>query len=417
MSLINEQKTRYNVFGDELNHSEFESDGSLHFVGDARPVKLYPIHSMLCEPSHHNPLCIASLAESGGIITSGLDTAVDNSRRIEVIGIDGGYHVKGRLKAAYSQEDTTHESCLVKIRLNTTNATWEQAGEWRLILDVLSGPITGKFTCFMPAFSIMEYDTLEGYVTKEGALYLIRTLSGFDKSLSGPSAASENFSNDESADSNVVIEVVDTTGFYEGNQVFVSDSQNSEWTRIKTIVVNESITVEALSNLYTTENGAKLEILDYIRTPAMVPTQRGLLKKYIFRAGINSGIVFQFAIPQEIDPTSDLVVTLQYLSSEANPSLLIIKRRAQYIIKALGEDIPDSIQHGTLVDSDMTPPATVGNTISTMCVIPAAIHAGKHILAVKMNRLGADSGDTYTGDIKLVAFIIEATTMQLGYEA
>ena len=410
---LNRPKVR---FGDKENYSIFESDGKLHFVGNARPVKFYPIHSTLCEPSHHNPFCLTSLTVADGITTDGLDTASDNSRRIEVIGIDGGYHVKGRLKVAYTQEDTAGESCLVKIRLNTTNATWEQASEWRLILDILSGPITGKFTCFMPAFSIMEYDVIEGYVTKEGAVYLVRTPSGFDKSLSGPSAASENFSNNESAGSNVVIEVADTTGFYEGNQIFVSDSQNSEWTRIKTIVTNTSITVKTLLNSYTIENSAKLEIFDYTRTPAITPTQRGLLKKYVFRAGYNSGIVFQFAIPQEIAPASDLLIILQYFASEANPSLLVVKRRTQYILKALGDDIPDSIQYGTLADSDMVPPAIVGNTISTMCVIPAATHAGKHIFAAKMTRLGADSGDTYNGDIKLIAFVIAATTRQLGYE-
>ena len=52
---LNRPKVR---FGDKENYSIFESDGKLHFVGNARPVKFYPIHSTLCEPSHHNPFCL-----------------------------------------------------------------------------------------------------------------------------------------------------------------------------------------------------------------------------------------------------------------------------------------------------------------------------------------------------------------------
>ena len=79
----------------------------------------------------------------------------------------------------------------IKIKLNTTNAVWEQSGEWKIILDILSGDITGDFTIYMPPFSIMEYDTLEVYVTVNGATYAEITSRGFDVSVAGPSAAEE----------------------------------------------------------------------------------------------------------------------------------------------------------------------------------------------------------------------------------
>lgn len=390
----------------------------LHFEGDARPVKFHIIDSRRCEPACHNPLALTSLAETNGITTDGLDTGASNTRRIKVIGVNGGVHVKGILKATYAREDTTNESIIIKIKLSTTNNTWTQAGEWRVTLDIATGPyLTGKFTCFMPAFSLMEYSFIEGYVTREGSTYLCLIHSGFDCSLAGPSAATENFSNNESAGSDVVIEVADTTGFYEGNKAFVSDSENSEWVRIKTIDAGVSITVHDLLNSYTTANGAKIELFDFTRTAYTYPAQRGILKSYVFKSNINSGVVFQYAIPQEIDPDSDIDITLQYLSTEANPSSHITKWRVQYLVYGLGEDIPDSMQYGTLVDVDVTPPATLGNTIASLCTIPSAVHSGKHIFGVKINRLGALAGDTHTGDIRLIAFIIPVVTKQLGYEA
>lgn len=390
----------------------------VHFESDARPVKFSIIDSRRCEPACHNPLALTSLAETNGITTDGLDTGASNTRRIKVIGANGGIHVKGILKATYTREDTTNESIIIKIKLSTTNTTWTQAGEWRLILDIATGPyITGKFTCFMPAFSLMEYSFLEGYVTREGATYLCLIHGGFDCSLAGPSVATENFSNDESAGPDVVIDVVSTAGFYEGNKAFISDNENSEWVRIKTIVTDESITVYDLLNSYTTANGAKIELFDFTRTAYTYPAQRGILKSYVFKAGINSGVVFQYAVPQEIDPDSDIGITFQYLGTTTNPSSHITKWRVQYIVYGLGEDIPDSMQYGTLVDTDVTPPATLGNALTSICTIPSAVHSGKHILGVKINRLGALAGDTYAGDIRLVAFIIPVVTKQLGYEA
>ena len=248
-------------FGDDTNYTEFASDGKIRFHGSAQPVRFNIADSLMCDSTHHRMLKITELAAVDGITTSGLDTATGASRRVEVIGVDGGVQVKGRIKGAYAVGDTTHDSQRIKIKLNTTNATWEQAGEWRIILEIVSGCITGTFTVFMPAFSIMEYSQQEVFVTCDGTTYYTATARGFETSLAGPSAATEDFSNNESAGSDVVVEVVSTAGFYEGNEIFVSDSVSSEWAHIKSIDAGVSITITELTNSYTTANGAKFVIM------------------------------------------------------------------------------------------------------------------------------------------------------------
>ena len=50
-------------------------------------------------------------------------------------------------------------------------------------------------------------------------------------------------------------------------------------------------------------------------------------------------------------------------------------------------------------------------------VITAADHQGKNLLAMEVVRLGADAGDTYTGDLKLAANIGSMPWQSLGYES
>ena len=403
-------------FGDDSNYSEFLSDGKQHFTGDARPAKIIAITGAQLLPSHHNPIHITSLAALNGILTSGLDTATGATRRIEVQGIDGGVYVKGRVKATYIQGDTSNASKIIKIKLNTTNATWEQSGEWRIILDITSGCVVGNFTIFMPPFSLMEYSDYSIYVTCDGATYLENDQMGFSRSLSGSSAVTENFLNDESAGSNVVVEVADTTGFYEGNLVFVSDSENSEWARIKTIIGNTSITIYTLENSYTTVNGAKFDIINYTQTAETLPTQRGMLKLKHFKTGVNSGIELQWGIPHDIDITEDIGIVIQYAGTTTNVGGDVVKCRLQWKLTQLLSSIEENVQYGTLVYSDCTPPATLVNTIATLATISGTDHSGKHVLSFEIMRVGSDAGDTYSGDIKVIGIAMTYTQNKLGYE-
>ncbi len=404
------------TFGDSENYSKFESDGKLHFYGDARPVKVVAITGAQLLPSHHNPLSLTSLAAANGILTSGLDTATGSSRRIEVLGIDGGVYTKGRIKASYTQGDTSNCSPIIKIKLNTTNATWEQSGEWRIVLNITSGCYVGNFTIFMPAFSMMEYSDHVVYVARDGSTYFEIDQMGFSRSLAGANAATESFSNDEVAGSSVVVEVANTTGFYEGNEVFISDSVSSEWAQIKTIVTNTSITVDTLLNSYTTANGAKFDILDFTQTAETLPTQRGLLKLKHFKTGVNSGIEFQWAVPHDIDNDEALKVLIQYAGTTTNVGEAVTKWRLQWKLTQMFTSIEESFQYANLEYSDITPPSTLFNTVGTLVEIPGEDHAGKHVLSAQIVRIGLDAGDTYSGDIKVVGVAIQYTANKLGYE-
>lgn len=405
--------------GDQDNYSHFIESGKLHFKGDARPIIVDCVTGSQLMASHQNPLRLTSLAASAGIATDGLTTAPDATRGIEVIGINGGIQTKGLLTDAYARHDTTEESTVVKIRLSTmygTN-TWSQASEWRLILDIASGDgITGKFTVIMPKFSLLHYSTLELYLTSDGATYYNQNQMGFDYSMSGTSVATEDFLNDEVAGSDVLIEVTSTSGFYEGNEVFVSDSENSEWCRIKTIVSNTSITVHELTNSYTTANGAKFDQIDYTRTAETVPVQRGLYKMKQFDTGINSGIEFQYAIPHDIDNDETLDIMIQYVGTDANAGADVSKWRAQWGIKKMFTPIDESIQYSNLVYTDVTPPSTTVNSVVYLAQIAAADHAGKHLFSAQLVRLGADAGDTYSGDIRVIGIAMAYTADRLGYE-
>lgn len=403
-------------FGDETNYSYFEADGKLHFVGTARPVIFEVLDSSKVKASHHNLLGITSLTAVAGMIAEELDENTGASRRIEVLSVGSGVHAKGRLSNTYTQVNTTDEGTCTQITLSTTNTAWAQAGEWRLILEITSGTLTGTFTIIMPPFTLLAYGRLEVYVTSEGAVYFMKSQVGYYASLSGPIAASEILLNDEVAGPDIGIEVADTAGFYAGHLVFISDSENEEWARIKAISLNASITVDALTNSYTVANGAKLDIFDYTRTPILTPITRGMFHCYVFKAGENAGLHCQFAIPQSADLSNDISLVLQYLPSEDNIGGAKIKWHVQYRLTKLGEDISESIQYGTRIVTLITPPASKATSVNLIGVIPAAECVGRYGVALRLTRLGRDAEDTYTGDIKFVAAVVGITHKQLGYE-
>lgn len=411
------------ICGNDENYSQFDEDtGRLKFSGDARPYKFYSFSSEDVKPYHHAPLTFQSLAATGGITTDGLTTSTDASRHIEVFGINDGIHTKGILNSAYDQKDTAHLSDFIKIRLTTMHGlvTWDQTTPWRLILDIADGDIEGKFTIFMPAFSLLEYSIMELYVTIDGATYITRSGSDLGDSMCGSEAATELMVNNESSGSDIIIQVASTTGFYEGNEVHISDSESGEVSRIKNIVSNTSITVDTLINSYTTINGAKLDIIDYTRTLRMTPQQRGLIKLGVFKPNINSGITFQFGLPWERDENEDIEIILNYIGSEGNSGADTTKWRVQYHLAAPGDTMPDgSIQYGSLAYSDIIPyvaPVPVAY-LGDLHSIPPSEHAAHPMLSIEVIRNGTDSGDTYGGDIRLIAVVLKIKENKMGYVA
>jgi len=67
-------------------------------------------------------------------------------------------------------------------------------------------------------------------------------------------------SNNESAGSDVVIEITDTTGFEVDDELKVEDDNDAETAVITAVVANTSITVDTLTNSYTTAANAKVTV-------------------------------------------------------------------------------------------------------------------------------------------------------------
>ena len=70
----------------------------------------------------------------------------------------------------------------------------------------------------------------------------------------------QDLQNNESAGSSVVVEIADTTGFEVDNEVKVEDDNASENAVITAVVANTSITVDSLSNSYTTAANATVTV-------------------------------------------------------------------------------------------------------------------------------------------------------------
>ena len=71
---------------------------------------------------------------------------------------------------------------------------------------------------------------------------------------------SQDLQNNEAAGSNVVIEIADTSGFEVGDEVQIQDDNSAETALISAVVTNTSITVQTLTNSYTTAAGATVKV-------------------------------------------------------------------------------------------------------------------------------------------------------------
>jgi hypothetical protein len=399
-------------FGDGINYSYFEADGKLHFVGDARPVVFKPLDSSMFSSTHHNPLTITRL---DGMTAIG--PTVSNNDRIQVTGINGGLNVKGRLKGtSFTQGDITAEGFIIKIAVTTVAvAGWSYSSQWRLELDINIGSVSGLFTVFLPPFNLEKYDLLEGYICDDGSVYFGYIGEHFLTWAAGSEFSTEVVTNVPSP-TNLTCLVASTAGLYVGNKVDIADDSNLEVTRIASIDSNVSVTVVSLTNTY--DNGTvNLTLINCVRSPIYRPIQRGLFKTFIFKSGVNAGVVSQFAIPHTIDPSEDIEIMFQCLPTEDNSLNKTVRLRIKYTLAGLEEDIPESMQYGEFLYSTCTPPATKQMTIHAIGAIPAASHAGKHALSFQLARLGSDVLDTYEGNVRLVAVVLVYRDKQLGYEA
>lgn len=392
--------------------------GYLIFEGEERYVDMKAFTSFDVCPTHHAPLEITALADPG-YISSTLTDAPDANRYLRIRAINGGLLVKGLQKNVYVQGDTTSVGGVIKIVISTKNASWTQATAWTLIIDITTGSVTGQFTIYCPPFNLGAYEEIRFFVTDDGATYYSRERCGFNDFMCGSVAAEEMTTNNLTAGVNVVCNVVSTTGFYVGSKVFVSDSENSEWGRIKSIITDTSITIISLSNSYTTEHSSKLEMVVTTRTAIISVVHRNVGKFFRLPAGVKSGVTLQFGIPHHIDKTEPLKLGLQYLSKSANAAEQVIKLRLQYdCIKYMGS-YPVSNQFGTLKYTTFTPGVTADiNAVVSLPEIPVSdwVEDGypKNAHAMQVVRLGNDSEDTYTGDIDIVAILYLMKSDRLG---
>lgn len=390
------------------------SDLPISLTGDGRYVNLMPFTSLDIFSTHHAPLEITALADPG-YISCTLTDKPGAQRHISICTIDGGIHVKGRQKSnietGYTQGNTTAAGTVTLICLNTKNDTWTQTTPWSLIINITTGSVTGQFTIHCPAFTLDIYDHIEFYVTNDGATYYSKGSYGFNDFVSGTTTAEELITNDSlTAGSNVVCNVVDTTGFHVGNKVFVSDSADSEWSRIKSLIENTSITITSLTNNYTKVNGAKLNIINTTRTAPLSVVHRNIGKFFRFLPGVKSGMTLQFGIPHHIDPTEPLKIAFQYIARSANAEEQVVKLRTQYICSKIYGSCPISDQFATLSYSTFTPTATAD--IMNVAILPEIpitdwVENGTPRRAHTMQfcRLGDDDADTYTGSIDIVAVL------------
>lgn len=399
------------------------SDIPLSLTGDGRYVNLIPFTSMDIFPTHHSPLEITALADPG-YISCTLTNKPNANRHISISTIDGGIHVKGRQKsdigAGYTQGNTTAAGTTTLICLNTKNASWTQATDWTLIIDIATGNVTGQFTIHCPAFTLDIYDHIEFYITNDGATYYSKESYGFNDFVCGTTPADELITNDSlTAGSNVVCNVASTTGFHVGNKVSVSDSEDSEWTRIKSLIENTSITLTSLTNNYTKVNGAKLEIINTTRTAHLSVVHRNIGKFFRFLPGVKSGMTLQFGIPYHIDSTEPLKIAFQYIARSANAGEQVAKMRTQYICSTINESLPISDQFATLKYSTFVPVAAAD--IMNVAMLPEVpisewVENGTPRRAHTMQfcRLGDDDEDTYTGSIDIVGIIYVLKSDELG---
>lgn len=415
--VLGEWSNYLNKLGKGPDCIDISETGSLVMKGGARYVDLKALSSMDVFPTHHAALEVTALADPG-YVSSSLDNPPNANRFLSICTVDGGLNVKGRQSGSYSQGDTTAVGAITMICINTKNASWVQETCWYLVIDIAIGNVTGHFTIFCPPFNLESFDRIKLYITNDGATYYSKERYGFNDFICGSEAAEEVTTNNLTAGSNVVCNVVDTAGFHVGGKVFVSDSLNSEWTRIKSIIVNTSITVSFLSNNYTIVNGSKLDVVPTTRTAYLSVVHRNVGKLFKLLPDINSGATLQFGVPHHIDKTEPLKIAFQYIARSPNPGSQVVKIRTQNINQKIYEVCPESDQYGILRNTTFIPSATVDiNNVAPLPEIPVSDWVDvtpKRVHLMQVVRMGADAGDTFAGAIDVVAIVYLMKSEKLG---
>jgi hypothetical protein len=116
---------------------------------------------------------------------------------------------------------------------------------------------TEGVTVFNGRISSIDIQESDGIIEIEGSDY-IGDLQG--EYIIEAYGISQDIGSDISAGSLVVISITDTTGFEEGDSVTVTDDNNSENATITAVVANTSITVDELSNSYTTADSGYVTV-------------------------------------------------------------------------------------------------------------------------------------------------------------
>lgn len=144
------------------------------------------------------------------------------------------------------------------------------AKSFTCVLDNSDGSITDIYESFDSAVIVLEGVTVfngrideiipnesEGDVEISGHDYIGDLIGEYIIEEYG---ISQDLQNDESAGSSVVIEIADTTGFEVDDEIRIADDASEETATITAVVTNVSITVDTLSNSYTTAANAAVTV-------------------------------------------------------------------------------------------------------------------------------------------------------------
>jgi len=116
---------------------------------------------------------------------------------------------------------------------------------------------TEGITVFSGRMESIDPRESDGYIELEGSDY-IGDLQG--EYIIEAYGIAQDIGSNISPGSSVVISIADTTGFEEDDEVKVSDSSGNETATITSLVLNTSITVDTLTNSYTTARDADVTV-------------------------------------------------------------------------------------------------------------------------------------------------------------
>ena len=404
--------------GKGSDYIEVADDGFLTLHGEARTSI---IRTYACEnwyTTHHNALGIKVLANPG-YISSTLSTQPDANRAIRIVGLGDGINLKGEQGTGWTPGDTTHDAIQSYLTIATKNTTWEQTSDWRVVLDITTGDVTGKMIVYLPPFKLDAYEKLHFWITGDGATYCGgRGECRFTCFGAGPTETNELLTGDVSSGDNIVCPVSDTTGFYIGDKVRLEDDDDEEWDRIIDIISNTSIKVGHLDYDYTQVKNAIIKKYKCVETPyGATHMRRGMGRLCCLRAGVPSGIAMHYAFPFTQDPNSPLKIAVVFVGSIDNPTSKTVKMRLQYIPTGPGDNA-FSEEYGDMDYITVTPAATAGDFVETLFTngftVPAHKIQNKKAIQFQLARMGDDASDTYTGCLLLVAILVGMTEQYIG---